>query len=63
VLRVVKGLNKQEFTLKEVYDQEEKLAKLHPYNAHIRDKIRQQLQVLRDLDLLEFQGSGSYHLR
>jgi len=31
-------------------------------NAHVRDKIRQQLQVLRDLGLLEFLGSGSYRL-
>ncbi len=28
----------------------------------IPDKIRQQLQVLRDLNLLEFLGSGSYRL-
>jgi type II restriction enzyme len=38
------------------------LAKLHPHNAHVRDKIRQQLQVLRDLGLLEFLGGGSYYL-
>jgi len=30
---------------------------------HIPDKIRQQLQVLRDLGLLEFLGSGSYCLK
>jgi len=35
-------------------------ADCHP---HILDKIRQQLQVLRDLGLLEFLGSGSYRLR
>jgi len=35
---------------------------LYPQNAHVRDKIRQQLQVLRDLRLLEFLGSGSYRL-
>jgi type II restriction enzyme len=62
VLRIVKGLNKKEFTLKEVYDQEDALAKLHPNNAHVRDKIRQQLQVLRDLGLLRFRGSGEYRL-
>jgi len=28
----------------------------------IPDKIRQKLQVLRDLNLLEFLGSGSYRL-
>jgi type II restriction enzyme len=38
------------------------LGKLHPNNAHVRDKIRQQLQVLRDLGLLTFLGSGSYRL-
>ena len=62
VLQIVKGLNKREFSLKEVYDQEEKLAKLHPDNAHVRDKIRQQLQVLRDIGLVEFLGAGSYRI-
>ena len=32
-------------------------------DSHVRPKIRQQLQVLRDLGLLEFLGSGSYCLR
>jgi hypothetical protein len=32
-------------------------------SCHIRDKIRQQLQLLRDLGLLEFLGPGSYRLR
>ncbi len=31
--------------------------------AHVRDKIRQQLQVLRHLGFVEFLGSGSYRLR
>jgi hypothetical protein len=38
------------------------LAKLHPANRHGRDKIRQQLQVLRHLGLLTFLGSGGYCL-
>lgn len=62
VLQIVKGLNKKEFTLKEVYDQEEALAKLHPDNHNVQPKIRQQLQVLRDLNLLEFLTPGSYRL-
>lgn len=33
---------------------------MRPANRHVRDKIRQQLQVLRDLGLLEFLGAGSY---
>jgi type II restriction enzyme len=59
VLNVVRSLNKKDFSLTDVYAQADELAKLHPKNAHIHDKIRQQLQVLRDLNLLEFLGSGS----
>jgi type II restriction enzyme len=62
VLQVVQSLGKLEFTLADVYAHAAALAKLHPNNAHIRDKIRQQLQVLRDLGLLTFLGSGKYEL-
>ena len=62
VLQVVQFLGKLEFTLADVYAHTDALAKLHPNNAHIRDKIRQQLQVLRDLGLLKFLGDGSYRL-
>ncbi|HYY72571.1 MAG TPA: hypothetical protein VE778_03150 [Candidatus Bathyarchaeia archaeon] len=48
------------FSLSEVYAHEDRLAKLHPKNAHVQDKIRQQLQVLRDLGLVTFLGGGSY---
>ena len=62
VLQVVQSLGKMEFTLADVYAHTRDLAKLHPKNAHIPDKIRQQLQVLRDLGLLEFLTPGSYRL-
>ena len=62
VLQVVQSLGKPEFTLADVYAHADELAKLHPDNRHVRDKIRQQLQVLRDLGLLEFLGGGSYRL-
>jgi type II restriction enzyme len=62
VLQVVQSLGKMEFTLADVYAHTHDLAKLHPKNAHIPDKIRQQLQVLRDLGLLEFLTPGSYRL-
>lgn len=45
-----------------MYDHADQLAELHPHNHHTHGKIRQQLQVLRDLDLLEFLGNGSYVL-
>ena len=63
VLQVVQSLNKTEFYLSDVYTHADELAKLHPKNAHVHDKIRQQLQVLRDLGLVEFLGWGSYRLR
>jgi len=62
VLNVARSLNKPEFSLSDVYARADELSKLHPDNRHVRDKIRQQLQVLRDLGLLEFLGSGEYRL-
>jgi type II restriction enzyme len=63
VLNVVRALGRTEFSLPEVYAYANALAKLHPKNAHVHDKVRQQLQVLRDLGLLEFLGAGSYRLK
>ena len=63
VLNVVRTLGKQEFFLADVYAFEDELFRLHRANRHIRDKIRQQLQVLRDLDFVEFLGGGEYRLR
>ncbi len=63
VLRVLQELRSPTFTLDVVYGFEHKLSKLHPDNRHVRDKIRQQLQVLRDLQFVDFLGSGRYQLR
>jgi type II restriction enzyme len=60
VLNVVRSLGNERFSLSDVYAHEDVLSKLHPRNMHVRDKIRQQLQVLRDLGLLEFLGGGQY---
>jgi type II restriction enzyme len=62
VLQVVQSLKKPEFSLQDVYAHAAALARLHPANRHVRDKIRQQLQVLRDMGLLTFLGSGCYRL-
>lgn len=48
------------FTLENVYSFEAELAAKHPENNYIRPKIRQQLQVLRDLRLIEFVSRGVY---
>lgn len=63
VMRCVDKLGKKEFTLDEIYAFENELALLHPENRHIKDKIRQQLQFLRDKGYLEFVESGKYRLK
>lgn len=60
VLNVVRGLDRAEFSLADVYASAAHLARLHPANRYIEPKIRQQLQVLRDLGLVEFLGRGRY---
>ncbi len=62
VLNVVRSLGKSDFSLSEIYAFEDKLSRLHPANLHVRDKIRQQLQVLRDLGFVGFLGGGNYRL-
>jgi type II restriction enzyme len=63
VWNVVQKLGKRRFSLSEVYAFEARLQTLHPNNRHIRPKIRQQLQVLRDLGFLRFHGGGDYSVR
>ena len=62
VLRVVRALGKKEFSLEDMYCFKEELKNLHPLNAHIKPKIRQQLQLLRDRGVIEFKGGGLYKL-
>ena len=62
IMRSIEKLGKREFTLNDVYMFESELSKLHPDNKHIKDKIRQQLQVLRDKGYLEFTSRGNYQL-
>ena len=50
------------FTTTDVYAFERELEKLHPDNRHVKDKIRQQLQVLRDTGLLLHIGRGCWRL-
>jgi type II restriction enzyme len=62
VLTTVRGLGKQEFSLDDVYAFASELGALHPQNRNVRPKIRQQLQVLRDLGFLRFLQPGQYAL-
>src|ERR1022692_2777240 len=62
VLNGVRSLGKKEFTNTDAYTLAGQLEKLHPDNRHVRDKIRQQLQVLRDAKLLIHVVSGVWRL-
>lgn len=63
VMNCIDSLNKIEFRLDEVYAFENALSKLHPDNKHIKDKIRQQLQLLRDKNYLNFKSRGYYSIK
>jgi type II restriction enzyme len=63
VLSIVRRLAKQEFRNEDVYAFANELEKLHPDNRHVRDKIRQQLQVLRDTGFLTQPERGVWRLK
>ena len=63
VMKCVELIGKEEFQLDDVYAFERQLNLVYPNNQHVRPKIRQQLQVLRDHGYLDFTGRGSYRLR
>lgn len=62
VLKSIEDLRKEEFTLEDTYKNKEYLSELHPDNHHIEAKIRQQLQILRDNNILQFTSKGKYKL-
>jgi len=62
IMKCIENLNKKEFTLTEMYNYESHLQKVYPNNRHIKDKIRQQLQFLRDRNYLEFIEKGKYRV-
>ena len=54
---------KQEFTLQAFYARfRDILAELHPANNNVEARIRRQLQLLRDNDILQFLGRGRYRI-
>jgi len=61
-LTYVRKIGKPEFTLAEVYAYEEAMHAVYPENSHVREKIWQQLQELRDLGYLEFPERGRYRV-
>lgn len=60
VMKLLDIISTQDFYLKDVYRFENKLKDKFPKNNFVKDKIRQQLQVLRDKNIIEFLGNGHY---
>jgi len=63
VMKCVEAIGKREFALNDVYAFEARLSSLYPNNKHVKQKIRQQLQVLRDQGYIDFVSRGYYRLR
>ncbi len=60
VMHCIERLNKEVFSLQELDFFVPELQAQYPKNKFIREKIRQQLQILRDQGWLEFQSRGVY---
>lgn len=60
VLNCVNMIKDITFTIDQIYKFEEMLSIKHPENHHVKDKIRQQMQILRDNGIIEFTGRGHY---
>lgn len=61
-LGIIRKLKRSRFSLGDLYLREEEFSAAYPDNRHVRAKIRQQLQNLRDLGVLSFEGRGEYQL-
>ena len=60
VLKCIDQIKTNEFTLNDVYNFESELKIKYPENNFVKDKIRQQLQFLRDMNIIEFVSRGKY---
>ncbi len=60
LLNLLRRLPSDRFSLSDAYLFETRLAALYPGNNNVRPKIRQQLQVLRDAGIIEFEARGHY---
>ena len=60
IIRIVDQIPSKTFTIQNLYAFEDMLTQKYPNNKFIREKIRQQLQVLRDRGLIKFTGKGNY---
>lgn len=62
-LKCVERIGREEFALSDLYAFEEQVRAVFPGNNFVREKMRQQLQVLRDRGVIEFLGRGKYRVK
>ncbi len=60
IMKCIDNIPNIDFTLADVYKFEDILREKYPENHFIKDKIRQQLQILRDRGIIEFVSRGKY---
>jgi type II restriction enzyme len=60
VLKAIEKIPCSDFSLNDIYKFEAYFQEKFPKNNFIKDKLRQQLQILRDKGLVEFKGKGLY---
>ena len=60
LISIIDKIPKSSFSLAEVYSFENVLKARYPNNRFIKEKMRQQLQVLRDKGFIQFMGNGFY---
>ncbi len=60
IMNCLDAIPKDTFTLQDIYSFEKQLKQKYPNNNFVKDKIRQQLQLLRDKGLIEFKTRGTY---
>ena len=59
---MIRRIKRDEFNLRDLYDFERDLSAIYQENRNVRPKIRQQLQVLRNLGFITFLGGGHYRV-
>jgi type II restriction enzyme len=60
VLNELRKIGKPHFTIHDAYSMELRVSAKYPANRNVRPKIRQQMQILRDLGFLRFESRGQY---
>ena len=60
VMECIDEIDNPVFTLQDMYNFEDILQQQYPENRHVKAKIRQQLQILRDKGYIAFLGDGGY---